>query len=245
MPTLSFPAIAIRGRSFIALIVSPELPLEGWFAALDAQMSRSAGFFANRPIIVNLAAVLEAEEGVQAVLEALEARNLGIVGVEGIDPAQLAGTRWERLQRLSLARGLSHDGKTDRLVAIADDPPPEAAAPPPAPVPAVTSLLIDRPVRSGQSIIFEEGDVTVIGAVASGAEIIAGGSIHIYGALRGRAVAGLKTGADARIFCQKLAAELVAIDGIYEVPEQWGESLLGRAVQICLEQGALRLLALD
>jgi septum site-determining protein MinC len=96
-------------------------------------------------------------------------------------------------------------------------------------------------VRSGQSVIFEEGDITVVGAVASGAEVIAGGSIHVYGALRGRAIAGLKSGQGARIFCRKLEAELVGVDRLYRTAENWGAELHGRAVQVRCDRGALRL----
>ncbi len=96
-------------------------------------------------------------------------------------------------------------------------------------------------MRSGQSIIFEHGDVTVIGPIASGAEVIAGGSIHVYGALRGRAIAGLRTGEAARIFCRKLEAELVAVDGLYRTAEHWGADLQGCAVQIRRERGVLKL----
>ena len=234
----SLPAIVIRGRSFMALIISPELPLENWFETLDRQMQRSAGFFTDRPVIANLSAVLEAGEGPEAILDALDERSLRIIGIEGNDPALLAGTRWERLPKLNQSRDTA---RPDRPVTIPDNPPPTSA---PIPLPSASSLLIDRPVRSGQSIIFEDGDVTVIGSVASGAEIIAGGSVHVYGALRGRAIAGLRAGAAARIFCQKLVAELVAIDGLYYTPEHWGEGLHGRAVQIRLDQGALKLSAL-
>ena len=83
------------------------------------------------------------------------------------------------------------------------------------------SLLIETPVRSGQSIVFTEGDVTVLGSVASGAEIVAGGSIHVYGALRGRAMAGVTATPRARIFCRKLEAELLAIDGSTGPPTTW------------------------
>ena len=246
--TLTLPTIVIRGRSFMALIISPELPLGNWFSVLDQQMQRSAGFFTDRPVIANLAGALGAEEGLEAVLDALDERSLRVIGIEGIDPEVLAGTRWERLPKLSQNRDTGRDERTDKTVAVPGDPEeaaePEHAAAPPAPPPP-TSLLIDRPVRSGQSIIFEEGDVTVIGPVSSGAEIIAGGSIHVYGPLRGRAIAGLKTGSAARVFCQKLVAELVAIDGLYYTPEHWGEGLHGRAVQIRSEQGALKLSALD
>ena len=81
------------------------------------------------------------------------------------------------------------------------------------------SLLIDQPVRSGQSIVFEKGDVTIVGSVASGAEVIAGGSIHVYGTLRGRAIAGLAGNTRARIFCRRLEAELLAIDGVYQTAD--------------------------
>jgi septum site-determining protein MinC len=106
------------------------------------------------------------------------------------------------------------------------------------------SLLVDEPVRSGQSVIFPEGDVTVVGSVASGAEVIAGGSIHIYGTLRGRAIAGSNGNADARIFCGKLEAELVAIDGLYRMAEDMGSEFRGRAVQTWLEGDAIKMAAL-
>ena len=107
-----------------------------------------------------------------------------------------------------------------------------------------TSLLVDQPVRSGQSIVFERGDVIVLGSVSSGAEIIAGGSIHVYGALRGRAIAGLTGQAQSRIFCRKLEAELIAIDGVYRTAEDM-EGLRGKAVQAWLEGESLSVTVLD
>ena len=100
-------------------------------------------------------------------------------------------------------------------------------------------------MRSGESIVFPGGDVTIVGSVSSGAEVRAGGSIHVYGALRGRALAGLKTGAGARIFCSKLEAELIGVDQLYRTAEHWGQGLHGRAVQVYCDRGALRLAALD
>lgn len=77
--------------------------------------------------------------------------------------------------------------------------------------------------------------MTIVGSVASGAEIVAGGSIHVYGTLRGRAMAGTMGNATARIFCRKLEAELIAIDGFYKTAEDMEPGLRGRAVQIWLE----------
>jgi septum site-determining protein MinC len=100
-------------------------------------------------------------------------------------------------------------------------------------------------VRSGQSIVFADGDVTIVGSVSSGAEVLAGGSIHVYGALRGRAIAGLRTGAGARIFCSKLEAEMIGIDQLYRTAEYWGPGLHGRAVQVRCDRGAIRLSVFD
>jgi septum site-determining protein MinC len=234
---LSPPKVQVRGRSFTALIVAPAAPLKAWFAALDEHLGRAAALFANRPIVADLSAALEPGERPECLLLALDrlaARNLRVIGVEGVDPGLLAGTRWARLPTILHTRRES----------AADESDPMDTSPVANPARAAPSLMIDRPVRSGQSIYFEAGDVTVVGSVASGAEVIAGGSIHVYGALRGRAIAGVKTGGRARIFCQRLEAELVAVDGIYRTAD-WGASLQGCAVQVQCDRGALRLLALD
>jgi septum site-determining protein MinC len=106
-------------------------------------------------------------------------------------------------------------------------------------------LFIDDSVRSGQTVEFPDGDVTVIGSVGSGAEIIAGGSIHVYGTLRGRALAGTAGDGTARIFCRRFEAELLAIDGRYRVAENLDPSLRGRPVQARLDGMAMTLSPLD
>jgi septum site-determining protein MinC len=227
------PPILLKGRSVLALVIAPQWPLDAWLAALDAQTLRSANLFGQRPVVVNLAAALEDDRRPEAALEALvslAARDIKVIGVEGIDPSLLGQTRWARLPIIPAGR------ETPRETIPEESPGPAATAP---------SLLIDRPVRSGQSVVFDQGDITVIGAVSSGAEVIAGGSIHVYGALRGRAIAGLATGAAARIFCRKLEAELVAVDDRYRTAEHWGADLHGRAVQIRRERDGLRFSTLD
>ena len=94
---------------------------------------------------------------------------------------------------------------------------------------ANTSLLVDQPVRSGQSL-FHEGDVTVIGSVSSGAEIVATGSIHIYGTLRGRVLAGADGNPRAHIFCRRVEAELIAIDGYYRMADEMAPRLASRSM---------------
>ncbi|MDE1896434.1 MAG: septum site-determining protein MinC [Rhodospirillales bacterium] len=229
------PKLRIRGRSFMAFILVPELPVRDWLVALDAQMERAPGYFARKPMIVNFSA-LQGEGGdPAALLYALDMRGLSLIGVEGIERSRLGGTRFEAL--LDLRQKSEGDDQFGRDIALPEEMP--------KPVPASASLIIDRPVRSGQSIVFEDGDVTIIGSVASGAEVVAGGSLHVYGTVRGRLVAGVKTGAAARIFCGRLSAELVAIDGIYGTADDWNEHLDGRAVQIRQQDGALKITALD
>jgi septum site-determining protein MinC len=229
----TLPWVRIRGRSFMALVLAPEAPFADWFAALDRQLNGAPGLFADRPVVVDLSGVVDVlgADGLPLAMEGLAARGMRIVGVEGASAAQLAGTPWADLPTNLHGRDVSLDGRPGR--------PAAAVAPPPA-----ASLLIERPVRSGQSIVFEDGDVIVVGSVASGAEVIAGGSIHVYGPLRGRAIAGLKTGG-ARIFCRRLEAELVGVDQLYRTAENWGPDLHGRAVQVRCDRGALRLATLD
>jgi septum site-determining protein MinC len=99
------------------------------------------------------------------------------------------------------------------------------------------------PVRSGQQLYAENRDLTVLSTVGAGAEVIADGSIHIYGTLRGRALAGAQGNTDARIFCREFHAELVAIAGHYQVLDDIPRELRGKPVQIWLEQGQLKFAA--
>src|SRR5262249_13864898 len=109
----------------------------------------------------------------------------------------------------------------------------------------VPSLLIETPVRSGQAVINPDGDVIVLGSVASGAEIIAAGSIHVYGSLRGRAIAGAYGSETARVFCRGLEAELIAIGEFYKVTEEIESSLRQKPVQAWVAGNELKIASLD
>ena len=116
---------------------------------------------------------------------------------------------------------------------------------PQATPPAAPGLMQISPVRSGQQIYADHRDLTVLSTVGAGAEVLADGSIHIYGALRGRALAGAQGNEDARIFCREFHAELVAVAGHYKVLEDIPDQLLGKPVQVWLENGQLKLAALE
>jgi len=126
---------------------------------------------------------------------------------------------------------------------------PAAPAPAKAAAPAAASgqpgLMHATPVRSGQQIYADNRDLTVLTTVGAGAEVIADGSVHIYGPLRGRALAGAQGNEQARIFCREFHAELVAIAGHYKVLEDVPKTLRGKAVQVWLEAGQIHIAALE
>ncbi|MEP6906839.1 MAG: septum site-determining protein MinC [Pseudoxanthomonas sp.] len=126
----------------------------------------------------------------------------------------------------------------------AAEAPPAKAAKTVSPVLTSSPGLVQKtPVRSGQQLYAEARDLTVLSTVGAGAEVISDGSIHIYGTLRGRALAGAKGNTDARIFCQEFHAELVAIAGHYKVLEDVPKELRGKAVQVWLDKDQLMMAA--
>ncbi len=136
--------------------------------------------------------------------------------------------------------------------APAPEPARRARAAAPAPAAAVDAGNAPKPgrmqtsnVRSGQQLYAENCDLTVMATVGAGAEVIADGSIHIYGTLRGRALAGAQGNTTARIFCRDFHAELVAIAGHYKVLDDVPDNLRGKAVQVWLEQDQIKIAALD
>ncbi|MGV6875161.1 septum site-determining protein MinC [Pseudochelatococcus sp. B33] len=248
-----------RGRSFLALLLSPEAPLDIWFEELTSLIDRSPGFFGARAVILDVSGLDIDRQGLVDLLARLNERRIQVMGIEGAKESWL-GPGFPPLVRggkqvndVDIPAPAPQPAPEVALRADADASPaapagaaPAAAQPEAAPIaiPADTtrpSLLIDQPVRSGQSVAFPQGDITIVGSVASGAEVIAGGSIHIYGALRGRALAGCAGHASARIFCNKLEAELVAIDGLYKTAEALDNQFRGQAVQIWLEGDAIKI----
>lgn len=131
---------------------------------------------------------------------------------------------------------------TTRTGTIPEAPPAKAA---PAPHGGQPGMIQTAPVRSGQQIYADNRDLTVLTSVGAGAEVLADGSVHIYGALRGRALAGAQGNEKARIFCREFHAELVAVAGHYKVLEEIPKELRGKAVQIWLENEQLNIAALD
>lgn len=275
-----------KGKSFIAIVLSPEPPFDAWFQEIDRIIARSPGFFIDRPIILDVRGSKIPIDDLEELLSGLSERSVRVMGIDGV-----AGTRLKPGMPPSFSGGrLASDvevpepvsprnpapkGKEQENAAIepaetktaqnststaqskeaasangidASTAAPKGAADKaagPASIPSGSSIVVTEPVRSGQSILHPEGDVTVIGSVSSGAEIIAGGSIHVYGTLRGRALAGVSGKDCARIFCSKLDAELVSINGLYKVADDFDGTFRNAPAQIRFENETLVFEALN
>jgi septum site-determining protein MinC len=219
--------VRFRGRSYVAFVFSPTAPIVNWLELLDTTLVRSPGFFIGKPVVLDLAALDLSPSAIAHLVKSIESRDIRILGIEGVDA-----------ERLSAALPPLVTG--GRNLAL-----PQIEAKKPASKPPQTSLLLDTPVRSGQSIVFPDGDITVLGSVSSGAEIVAGGSIHVYGTLRGRAMAGVNGNSAARIYCQRIEAELLAIDGYYQTADELDASLRSRPVQAWLDGETMRVTPLN
>jgi septum site-determining protein MinC len=219
--------VRMRGRSYVAFVFCPTVPIVAWLEEIDATLARSPGFFVGKPVVLDLSAVDLSQSAIAHLVGSLDQRNIRVLGIEGVDAAHLATNMPPLLT----------GGRPCVLTQI--EPKKPQAKPKP------TSLLLETPVRSGQSIVFTEGDVTVLGSVGSGAEIVAGGSIHVYGTLRGRAMAGVNGNSTARIYCQKIEAELLAIDGYYQTAEDIGVDLRNRPAQAWLEGDIMKITPLN
>ncbi|MBS78018.1 MULTISPECIES: septum site-determining protein MinC [unclassified Variovorax] len=205
--------------------------------ALDAQLADSPDFFEQEPVVIDLSQLPEASAEAGALdfeaLRGLLARHqTQPIAVRGGSEAQHAAAR---------AAGLV---VTDMPAAPAPrpaEPPPAAPSPAPqivreVPVPANGTLLIDRPLRSGQQVYARGGDVIVTAVVSHGAEVIADGNVHVYAPLRGKAIAGARGNTEARIFSTCLEAQLVAVAGIYRTSEvPLPDTVLAKAAQIRLD----------
>ncbi len=221
--------VRFRGRSLMALVLRPEPPIDDWLTGLDTLLGRSPGYFTSRPVVADLSAMPAEGDQLIGLIDQLQGRNIRVMAIEGTDALSL-GTNAAKLPPV-VTNGRPASAPVLPGDASGKDEPEAASDTAPVPQPRVVpSLIIEKPIRSGQSVTFAEGDVTILGSVASGAEIMAGGSIHIYGALRGRAMAGFAH-KDGRIFCSRLHAELLAIDGIYKTADEMDAALRGRAIQ--------------
>jgi septum site-determining protein MinC len=220
------------GRSFVGLVLAPKAPFEDWLTALDGWIGRS-WIFTSRPIIVDFSKATPTRPQLVDLLAQVKARGLRVVAVEGVDQDWLTG-----LDKQVPGGGAKAAAGTARAPGEAPPASDSSTAKP-------AGLLLDRQVRSGETVTYPDGDVTVLGSIASGAEVIAGGSIHVYGSLRGRAIAGNENNPKARLFCRHFEPELVAINGFYCTAEEVDPALLRQPVQAWLEGSTINMCIME
>jgi septum site-determining protein MinC len=218
----------VQGALFTVMVVRAGMLRDPAFAyELAQQVERSPRFFQNAPVVLDLTGAdgfVDSAEFISAG-ELLREHTLALVGVQNAEPAQIVAAA-----AAGLASFAPSTTQTGRRAAR-----PAAAAPVPAAQPArAAARLITTPVRSGTQIYARGTDLVVTASVSPGAELVADGNIHVYGPLRGRALAGASGDTGARIFCSRLEAELVSIAGRYLVSEQLPPEQQGFPVQIAL-----------
>ncbi|ATA17920.1 septum site-determining protein MinC [Gibbsiella quercinecans] len=230
---MSQSPIELKGSSFTLSVVhlhnsEPEVIR----LALQEKVDQAPAFLKNAPVVINVAA-LNGNADWKELQQAVAAAGLRVVGISGCKDEQ---------QKRAIARAglpLLSEGKGQKM-----------AAPEPAPAPVeepaiVKTRIISTPVRSGQQIYARNSDLIVTSSVSAGAELIADGNIHIYGMMRGRALAGASGDTQCQIFCTHLGAELVSIAGQYWLSDQIPSDYFGQAARLSLLDNVLTIQPLN
>ncbi|HDZ8896800.1 septum site-determining protein MinC [Aeromonas dhakensis] len=201
---------------------------------LAAKVAQAPQFFNCAPLVINVERLTEIPDFEQ-LKELVESEDFVLVGI--------TGAQNEAMKTAAKAAGLAvmASGKSRKA-----EPQPEPAPAPiveakPVPAPVIASKVHVGPVRSGQQLYAAGTSLVVLGSVSPGAEVIADDSIHIYGSLRGRAIAGAKGNPQARIYCQQLQAELLSIAGTFQLSDALPAGLIQQPVHVRLDNEQLRI----
>lgn len=234
-------AIELKGRMMLVSILRLNTAdAAGLDAALEARMAEAPELMRDMPLVMDLEALgtLPVAD-LLVIVERVRRHGFKLIGLQQGEAATAALAEACGLPLLVLG-GKAGDAAARRSA-------PEPAAPEPRPAPATPpavhtpTRVVTQPVRSGQQVYARGGDLIVMGSVSAGAEVLADGHIHVYGAMRGRALAGVRGLATAHIYCRRLDAELVSIGGHYRISEdildsERGENrlvtLAGETIQI-------------
>lgn len=230
---MSQTPIELKGSSFTLSVVhlhhaDPDVVRQ----ALQDKVNQAPAFLKNAPVVLNVAS-LTSEVNWRLMQQAVTSTGLHIVGV--------SGCKDEPLKRIITRAGLPllSEGKEQKQAVEVIEPVKPAELPP------VKTRVINTPVRSGQQIYAKNCDLIVTNSVSAGAELVADGNIHIYGMMRGRALAGASGDRDCQIFCTSLSAELVSIAGEYWIMDHIPAEFFGKASRLCLRDGALTIQTLN
>jgi septum site-determining protein MinC len=202
---------------------------------LQQRYGDTPAFFDNDPLLIDLSLLPDSVAAVDfsALVHALRPHSLLPIAVRGgraelIAQAQAAG--------LVLATDAIVQRSTAAATPSAASKTPSQNAQPAAPVAPTSAMVIDKPLRSGQQVYARGRDLIVMAMVNPGAEVIADGHIHVYAPLRGKAMAGARGNADARIMSLSMEAQLLSIAGVYRTSENaLPPTVHGKAAQVRLE----------
>ena len=234
-------SVEFKARSITVFVIDAGgVDAQGLLDAVDRRIAQAPAMFHQVPVALEFggSALPPSADALDALVTGLRRRGLVAVGVTSRH-ADWAG--------LAADAGLAVlNGQTEcaRDASGAEREAGNAQAPV-AGAPEHNTRFIERPVRSGQQVYAPEGDLVVLGAVGAGAEVVAAGSVHVYGALHGRAVAGVHGDESARVLCQQFNAELVSIAGHYQVGEELASAERNRPAQVRLDGSSLVIARLD
>ncbi|HAT2610222.1 TPA: septum site-determining protein MinC [Kluyvera intermedia] len=231
---MSNTPIELKGSSFTLSVVhlhdaKPEVIRQ----ALEDKIAQAPAFLKHAPVVINVSD-LEGPVNWSPIQQTILETGLRVVGISGCKDSELKAD----IERAGLPLLTEGKEKPQRQVAT---PAPVA----PVVTPVTKTRLIDLPVRSGQRVYAPNCDLIVTSHVSAGAELIADGNIHVYGMMRGRALAGASGDKDAQIFCTHLTAELVSIAGEYWLSDRIPADFYGKAARLRLANNALTIQPLD
>lgn len=219
------PAFELKGNLLTLLIFRIlDTNNEKLAMQLDKKFKQTAALFQHAPVVIDLQVVHDKSVDLGYIVGLLRSYGLIPVGVRG-------GAPKHHEIAISLSLGILPELKVERT---RREPAEESPS-----VPPTSAKIVTQPVRSGQQIVELNGDLIILSTVSPGAEILARRHIHVYGALRGRALAGVNGDVEARIFCQAMDAELVSIAGHYLVNEDLKPQLRGKPAQVYLDHDKL------
>lgn len=244
-------AFNLKGNLFTSILIEVlDAKLETFLQLLDAKIASAPAFFLNSPVILDFSKAQLDQDELMIFKQQVVSCGLVPIGIRGItDTFQLAQLGLplmpeSMIKSTSLESTVSSRGDRE---SIEDKPKSEQSQP----VSQKTETrffnktqYVETPVRSGQQIFAQEANLVVLANINEGAEIIADGDIHIYGALRGRALAGVRGNTSARIFCSSLEAELVSVAGVFKLADDIKKSFYKKSSQIYLSEQDLIVKAL-
>lgn len=234
--------VEIKGRMLTVTVLQVQVPDVGRvLAALEERLASTGKLLRELPLVLSLGVDIDVRE----LVGALRGQGLMPIAVTGGGPVQAEEAR---SAGLAIIQSLGNGGRrTHKPAATVDRAPPPASSEPSARPAALK--VVREPVRSGQRVYARDSDLVVLNQVGAGAEVIADGHIHIYGALRGRALAGARGDIHAQVFCTDYAAELVAVAGCYQLTEDLSaekqRELLGHVAYVRLDEDSLIIEALQ